>query len=268
MKLKYEDFYIAYEQFVKDAESVEDWRSVRFLYDHFKQRFVDKLSSMRAKRRRLDQEQEMAIPVEPAKPKNSLADLMKNVDNQNLKAQKSLKVQEIEALEEEEEKELRDLEEEKLQLKCISCEEVFNDVKFEEVVYLEQCCHTVCKKCIEERVLADYPEVTCPDEDCNKLLPEYEIENLVGKEKLAELQKKMVNKVLADEKGIIYCKCGNAIEFLQGKIYYDIKKEDGTAISKTAAKHMSQHRIRCNECSINFCKSCKVEPYHIGMTCA
>lgn len=31
---------------------------------------------------------------------------------------------------------------------------------------------------------------------------------------------------------------------------------------------MSLYRVRCNECGINFCKSCKVEPYHLGKTCA
>jgi hypothetical protein len=49
-----------------------------------------------------------------------------------------------------------------------------------------------------------------------------------------------VNKVLDKEKSIYKCKCGNAIEFLgEGKIYYDIKKDDGKAITKLAAKHMS-----------------------------
>ena len=31
---------------------------------------------------------------------------------------------------------------------------------------------------------------------------------------------------------------------------------------------MSTYRIRCNGCGINFCSDCKVEPYHLGMTCA
>lgn len=78
----------------------------------------------------------------------------------------------------------------------------------------------------------------------------------------------MVTAVLEGEKGVIYCNCGNAIMFEAGKIYYDLKKEDGSGITKTAAKHASQNRVRCNACEKNFCKSCKVEPYHIGFTCA
>lgn len=58
------------------------------------------------------------------------------------------------------------------------------------------------------------------------------------------------------------------IEVLAGNVYYDIKDEQGNKLSKTNAKHMSMHRIRCNECGNNFCKSCKVEPYHLGKTCA
>jgi len=193
---------------------------------------------------------------------------MLNVAEEADLVQQNMKEQAREAIDQEELEELKEIEDEKLELKCISCEEVFGDVKFEEVIYLEQCCHTVCKKCLTERIEGDFPEVTCPDEECNRPLFEFEMENIVGKDKLEELQKKMVSEVLNKEKGVIYCKCGNAIEFIAGKIYYDLKKEDGSAMTKTAAKHMSQHRMRCNECGVNFCKSCKTDPYHAGFTCA
>ncbi len=64
------------------------------------------------------------------------------------------------------------------------------------------------------------------------------------------------------------CKCGNAIEFVKGEVYYDYKNDEGKKITKTAAKHMSSNRVRCNECGINFCISCKADPYHLGKTCA
>jgi phage FluMu protein Com len=66
---------------------------------------------------------------------------------------------------------------------------------------------------------------------------------------------------------MVKCKCGNMIEIMEGKLYLDYKKDDGKLINKTAAKHMSQYRVRCPECQINFCSSCKEEPYHIGKTC-
>lgn len=30
---------------------------------------------------------------------------------------------------------------------------------------------------------------------------------------------------------------------------------------------MAQHRVRCPNCSNNFCSSCSKEPYHLGQTC-
>lgn len=30
---------------------------------------------------------------------------------------------------------------------------------------------------------------------------------------------------------------------------------------------MAKHRVRCNQCSENFCAKCKEYPYHIGKTC-
>ena len=89
----------------------------------------------------------------------------------------------------------------------------------------------------------------------------------MGKEDFAKMQEELINKALAGDKAIVLCKCGNAIEFSAGKIDYSVKNEEGKVVSKAAAKHMSEHRIRCNECTKNFCRSCKVEPYHLGFTC-
>ena len=36
---------------------------------------------------------------------------------------------------------------------------------------------------------------------------------------------------------------------------------------REAAIHMSKYRVRCGQCSKNFCSKCKVEPYHQGKTC-
>lgn len=77
----------------------------------------------------------------------------------------------------------------------------------------------------------------------------------------------MTNEALMNEANLIKCKCGNLIELLEGKAY-QFKKDDGKILNKVAAKHMATYRVRCNECEINFCASCKVEPYHIGKTCA
>lgn len=61
----------------------------------------------------------------------------------------------------------------------------------------------------------------------------------MGEQDLDKLQKEMMERVLNEDKNLVRCKCGNAIEVLQGQVYYDIKKEDGKSMTKTAAKHMS-----------------------------
>lgn len=54
---------------------------------------------------------------------------------------------------------------------------------------------------------------------------------------------------------------------LKGAVDYDYKADDGKKIAKAAAKHMSENRVRCNECGNNFCIACKTEPYHVGKNC-
>lgn len=78
----------------------------------------------------------------------------------------------------------------------------------------------------------------------------------------------MVNSIIEQDENVVRCKCGNAIEFIKGEVYYGFKNDEGKQINKTAAKHMSANRVRCNECGNNFCVSCKAEPYHLGKTCA
>lgn len=111
-------------------------------------------------------------------------------------------------------------------------------------------------------------EVRCPEKNCERIIQNFEIEGILGKDAYDELNKKVLNKVFNDDKTLFQCpKCQNVMEVVQGKIYYDYKKDDGSSMSKMAAKHMSQHRIRCNGCGNNFCSSCKSEPYHLGKTC-
>lgn len=42
---------------------------------------------------------------------------------------------------------------------------------------------------------------------------------------------------------------------------------DGQSLTKAAAKHMAENRIRCPDCSTNFCSSCMAAPYHVTFTC-
>lgn len=63
------------------------------------------------------------------------------------------------------------------------------------------------------------------------------------------------------------CECGNVIELVPGKVDRTLKDDKGQKLSKQAAEHMANHRIRCNQCEQNFCTLCKCQPYHLGKTC-
>lgn len=61
--------------------------------------------------------------------------------------------------------------------------------------------------------------------------------------------------------------CGTLIFFQPSAPDYKQKDETGKVISKHAADHMAQFRVRCGQCTINFCTKCLRSPYHVGMTC-
>lgn len=57
------------------------------------------------------------------------------------------------------------------------------------------------------------------------------------------------------------------MELIPGEVVKGQKDDMGNPVTKEAALHMANNRIRCNECQKNFCASCNAEPYHTGKTC-
>eukprot|EP00347_Sterkiella_histriomuscorum_P011168 403373493 len=152
------------------------------------------------------------------------------------------------------------------QMKCGSCQSVMNDKNFEEFIFLEKCCHCICKSCIKIASEKQFPEVKCPQLDCNQFLMEFELRQVLGDKVFDDLQQTSVKKFLSEEMDLIKCKCGNMIEVTQGDVCM-VKKDDGKSITKVAALHMSKFRVRCPDCGNNFCIKCGEEPYHLGMNC-
>jgi hypothetical protein len=85
----------------------------------------------------------------------------------------------------------------------------------------------VCNKCLKEAIKKSYPEVKCPNKGCKGKVAEYEIKSILGEKGYEGLQTEMTNKLLDQEKGIVRCKCGNAIEVVKGEVYYDYKNDEG-----------------------------------------
>lgn len=72
---------------------------------------------------------------------------------------------------------------------------------------------------------------------------------------------------LSDIPGIVYCKCGNIWQVEKGDVLYNEKDDHGKQLTKEAAEHKAEFRVRCHTCENVFCSDCKVEPYHVGFTC-
>jgi len=153
---------------------------------------------------------------------------------------------------------------------CVACGKAFKDFErlAEEVIFLEKCSHVVCKECLTEQINLSYPDVKCLADGCENKLQNIEIRTVLGDDAFWKLEDALCQKALEGEQNLVKCKCGNLIELIKGKVYYDIKNNEGKQINKVAAKHMSEYRVRCPECQNNFCSSCKEEPYHLGETCA
>ena len=104
---------------------------------------------------------------------------------------------------------------------------------------MELCGHQVCKDCVKEAVKITYPDTKCPCDNCEQKILDAEIRQAMGEKEFDEFSVKLASKAFEGNKNFIKCKCGNLIELVVGKIYYDIKNDDGKVINKTAAKHMS-----------------------------
>ena len=62
--------------------------------------------------------------------------------------------------------------------------------------------------------------------------------------------------------------CKSTIMFEpSSKVDYKQKDEQGNVLTKQSAENMAKYRVRCSNCSANFCTQCKRKPYYLGHTC-
>lgn len=52
---------------------------------------------------------------------------------------------------------------------------------------------------------------------------------------------------------MIKCGCGNSFQVTSSAVDYKQKDDKGNLLSKQAAEHMAQCRVRCPNCNNNFC---------------
>mmetsp|Transcript_23513 Transcript_23513/g.41672 ORF Transcript_23513/g.41672 Transcript_23513/m.41672 type:complete len:608 (-) Transcript_23513:48-1871(-) len=165
-------------------------------------------------------------------------------------------------LAEEEQKRKQDAE----ALKCCICDEYIYDI--ERLCFLD-CGHFMCKKHLLKLAKRDIPakgSVSCPETSCTYELKRIELRELLGNEELEKLEEESFKTTMGE--GIASCpSCSNYILLEPGTVDYNYRDEQGRKLSRAAAEHMSQFRLRCPSCSTISCAKCRIMPYHLGMTC-
>ncbi|CDW84412.1 myc binding protein 2 [Stylonychia lemnae] len=156
-----------------------------------------------------------------------------------------------------------------------------------------QCFHIYHNNCLKSFMLFEYTsmkddhfkfqcEMCClkiSDKQISELHRNYKVEQEL-QDKLYQESLKVIQAKMQQEKeeremkiqlmkqfNLVECKCGAIMEVETVNPDFTQKDKLGNKISEQSAHHMSQHRIRCYQCSQNFCTECSVYPYHLGYTC-
>lgn len=153
------------------------------------------------------------------------------------------------------------------------------------------CGHSLCKNCVAAHVERAVEQlrctgICCPCEGCGAALDASFVQNSTPEELNQQFLDACFSEFMAlearsDDIHLVTCPrqdppCGCPMEWLQpseeevkkyGEDKITRKAEDGTPLSRAAWVHFNINRIRCPQCSADFCASCMVQPYHLGATC-
>ena len=152
--------------------------------------------------------------------------------------------------------------------KCSACGRT---VDMGAVVFLD-CMHSVCEEHIKanfDREYASSNTVSCPVQKCHYVLSCMELETIVGKEALEKIDEERTLTLLRETSSTL-AKCSHCdyqCSLDKGSVDFNYKDAAGHAISREAAIHMAEFRLRCPNCNTTTCVGCNVSPYHEGRTC-
>ena len=137
----------------------------------------------------------------------------------------------------------------------------------EDLLPLE-CCHMICNRCFLGLAEKDVNSITCKKSNCNEKVQYQYLQMILGEEKLTQLEKMSVDKIVNEFGQRHNCPgCGELIIFEVGKVDYKIKDEKNQIISNQAAECYAQNRCKCPRCQKEFCINCNFSPFHLGKTC-
>ena len=74
------------------------------------------------------------------------------------------------------------------------------------------------------------------------------INMLYGQGFIEYLNDELLRIQILSESNMVQCTCKNYIELVPGSVDYKQKDNEGKVITKQAAEHMANYRVRCNNC--------------------
>ncbi|KAN0033561.1 hypothetical protein ACTFIV_000022 [Dictyostelium citrinum] len=179
-----------------------------------------------------------------------------------------------------------------LVIKCIDCLNIITDI--EKIIFLD-CTHIYCKNCLYSFIKKRIDEkrvskIKC--KSCKTSLSVYDIKQVLTDEEYSIYDEASLDQAISRNKdSYIQCPCCNLVmekiiiplsssnnnnknknggniqsnEYYNQTIEYD---ENGKQLSRESIEHKRKFRFRCPQCSCVFCTECKIQPYHLGYTCA
>jgi len=145
---------------------------------------------------------------------------------------------------------------------CNSC----NGLKeMNEMIFLETCIHSFCKKCLVKLIVTSMKEgkeALCIS--CNQPINEFEKKMIIGEE---EYNRLMDEISFSGFQTTTCCQCNNMFVFEAGSVQGNLKDDFGNLLTKEKEMHYANNRFKCPNCHIEQCRKCKTTPYHLGKTC-
>lgn len=129
--------------------------------------------------------------------------------------------------------------------------------------YAKSCLTTSKKRTNNSDV--EFLDVIC--KTCNKKVPYEETKEMMSRDELSQIEQTQMDVRIQLDPNMVRCECSALILFEPSRADYNQKDDSGKLLTKLAADHMAQFRVRCSSCQKNFCTSCRRAPYHVGMTC-
>eukprot|EP00753_Platysulcus_tardus_P008318 PLAT15892.1.p1 GENE.PLAT15892.1~~PLAT15892.1.p1 ORF type:complete len:615 (-),score=134.59 PLAT15892.1:135-1763(-) len=155
---------------------------------------------------------------------------------------------------------------------CPICRE-----RFPEGLAELACGHNFCAGCLRKHVRRSLAAegslmLQCPDESCRRPLEQSDFLYLLNEEQRQVYEKRSLESAFDDDDSLTRCpSCNYGFEKIahSGEVVAVgvPKDDDGNPLTEEALRHREEHRVRCPECTQNFCVSCRAMPYHLGRTC-